>query len=77
MGYRRFTDRDGVTWEVRDHTFTEWELQPMAQPGVAPVRVRAPVQERDPFEVSIEDLQQMLDAERPRGASRTKNPFAE
>jgi hypothetical protein len=75
MGYRRFTDRDGVTWEVRDQTFTEWVLQPVGQPGVAPVRVRAPVQERDPFEVSTEDLQRMLDAERPRGASSRKNPF--
>lgn len=74
MGYRRFADRDGVMWEVRDHTFTEWELQPVGQPDMAPVRVRAPVQERDPFEVSTEDLQRMLDAERPRGTS-SKNPF--
>jgi hypothetical protein len=77
MGYRRFIDRDGITWEVRDHTFTEWELQPMGQPGAAPVRVRAPVQERDPFEVSTEDLQRMLDAERPRGGSARKNPFGD
>ena len=75
MGYRRFTDRDGITWEVRDQTFTDWLLQPMGQPGTAPVRVRAPVQERDPFEVSTEELQRMLDAERPRGASQQKNPF--
>lgn len=75
MGYRRFTDRDGVTWEVRDTTFTEWQLQPVGAPGMTTVRVRAPVQERDPFEVSTEDLQRMLDAERPRGPSRARNPF--
>jgi len=75
MGYRRFTDRDGVTWEVRDAAFAEWHLLPIGEPGTLPVRVRAPVQERDPFEVSTEELQRMLDAERPRGASRAKNPF--
>lgn len=77
MGYRRFTDRDGVAWEVRDSSFVEWHLVPVGAPGVTPVRVRAPVQERDPFEVSIEELQRMLDAERPRGASRAKNPFGD
>jgi hypothetical protein len=41
------------------------------------VRVRAPVQERDPFEVSIEDLQRMLDTERPRGGAARKNPFGD
>ena len=77
MGYRRFTDRDGVTWEVQDHTFTEWQLQPVGQPGVVPVRVRAPVQERDPFEVSTEELQRMLDTERPRGGAARKSPFGD
>jgi hypothetical protein len=47
----------------------------VGEPDATSVRVRAPVQERDPFEVSIEELQRMLDAERPRGASRAKNPF--
>jgi len=77
MGYRRFTDRDGVTWEVRERTVAEWEFQPVGQPGVAPVRVRAPAQEHDPFEVATVELQRMLDAERPRGASRAKNPFGD
>ena len=77
MGYRRFTDRDGVTWEVRERSIAEWELQPVGQPGVAPVRVRAPAQERDPFEVATVELQRMLDGERPRGASRAKNPFGD
>lgn len=75
MGYRRFTDRDGVTWEVRERSLAEWEFQPVGAPGVAAVRVRAPAQERDPFEVAMPELQRMLDAERPRGASRVKNPF--
>lgn len=75
MGYRRFTDREGVTWEVRERSVAEWEFQPVGAPGVAPVRVRAPAQEHDPFEVATVELQRMLDAERPRGASRTKNPF--
>jgi hypothetical protein len=77
MGYRRFVDRDGVTWEVRERTVAEWEFQPVGQPGVAPVRVRAPAQEHDPFEVATVELQRMLDAERPRGPSRVKNPFGD
>jgi hypothetical protein len=75
MGYRRFTDRDGATWEVREYNIAEWELLPVGQPGVGPVRVRAPAQEHDPFEVPTVELQRMLDAERPRGASPKKNPF--
>jgi len=75
MGYRRFTDRDGVTWEVRERTVAEWEFLPVGAPGVTAVRVRAPAQEHDPFEVATVELQRMLDAEGPRGTPRAQNPF--
>ena len=75
MGYRRFTDRDGVTWEVREYSVAEWELQPVSQPGLTAVRIRAPAHEHDPFDVSTVELQRLLDAERPRGPSKKKNPF--
>ena len=29
MGYRRFTDRDGYEWEVKDYTSSEWHLLPV------------------------------------------------
>jgi len=74
MGYRRFTDRDGVTWEVRERSIADWVLEPVSQPGLAPVRIRAPAHEHDPFEVSTVELQRLLDAERPRGPTK-KSPF--
>jgi len=76
MGYRRFTDREGTTWEVRDVSNAEWELVPVSAAGGRPVRVRAPTYENDPFEVSGEELQRLLDAEQPgRGPGARKNPF--
>lgn len=79
MGYRRFTDREGVTWEVRDRSTSEWELQPVSDESLGAVRVAAPGYERDPFEVSIEELQQLLDTVRPSGRTprHRKSPFGE
>lgn len=78
MGYRRFTDRDGITWEVHDPSDIDWELEPVSHPAERMVRVRAPGHQKDPFDLSIEELQQMLDAVRgagpPRSAPR-KSPF--
>ena len=64
MGYRRFTDPDGMAWEVRDVSRTEWELVP-AEPGPAAVRVPAPAHQADPFDVSTQDLQRLLARHRP------------
>ncbi len=75
MGYRRFTDRDGETWEVRDVSSGEWALIAVSTTGGRTVRVRAPGYESDPFELSVEELQRMLDAEQ-RGSGRGKrSPF--
>jgi len=75
MAYRRFTDREGVTWEVRDRSTSEWELHPVSDATRAPVRVAAPGYERDPFEVSIEELQRLLDGAPRDGPSSRKSPF--
>ena len=78
MGYRRFTDRDGVTWEVRDVSNAEWELVPVSTGRGRATRVRAPSYESDPFEVSTEELQRLLDAGGSGGSRATrKNPFAD
>jgi hypothetical protein len=78
MGYRRFTDREGVAWEVRDVSNAEWELVPVSTARGRAVRVRAPSHENDPFEVSTEELQRLLDAEGPGGGrSVRKNPFGD
>ncbi len=75
MGYRRFDDRDGEVWEVRDRSGSEWELQSVSGKEES-VAVPAPGYEADPFELSVEELQRLLDA--ARGTSRRsqrKSPF--
>jgi hypothetical protein len=75
MGYRRYTDRDGQAWDVRDVSSSEWEFVPVAGNPAAPLRVPAPGYESDPFELSNEELTRLFDAA-PRPRSRPKkSPF--
>ncbi len=41
MGYRRFTDRDGNAWEVRDDSDYEWRLEPVSG-GTEPRKIPSP-----------------------------------
>jgi hypothetical protein len=75
MGDRRFTDRDGRRWEIRVRSRSEWLFEPVEDnPG--PARPAAPPgYESDPFEMSIEELQRLLDATpAPRSKPRA-SPF--
>ncbi len=78
MGYRKFTDRDGHAWDVKDRSDYEWVFEPEPGSGFGAVSVPAPGHQKDPFEVSIEELQRMLDSagplDRPSG-SKKKSPF--
>ncbi len=77
MGYRRFVDRDGRAWDVRDETNSEWAFVP--QPGNPMDRtiVPAPGYDNDPFELSNEEIQKLLDAAggNAGGSHRKKSPF--
>ncbi len=75
MGYRRFSDRDGHQWEVRDRSRSEWELQPVSGNPHPPRTIRPPSYEADPFELSIEELQRLLDQSGEGPARRAKSPF--
>ena len=79
MGYRSFVDRDGRPWDVRDETDSVWTFVP--QPGNSADRtsVPAPGYDKDPFELSNEELHRMLDAgDGNSGRShRAKSPFLE
>ncbi len=76
MGYRRFVDRDGRAWEVRDKSRTFWEFAPAAGNRANAVEVRPPGYERDPFEMSNEELQRLLDSvEGPARRGPRKSPF--
>ena len=75
MGDRRFAGRDGRRWDVVVRGRSEWILEPVEDnPGPART-VEPPSYETDPFEMSVEELQRLLDASHgPRGP-RKKSPF--
>jgi len=75
MGDRRFADSHGMRWDVIVRSRSEWVFEPVEDnPG--PRRTGAPPgYERDPFELSAEELQRVLDAARAQGPQRKKSPF--
>lgn len=75
MGFRTFTDRDGRVWEVRDRSSREWEFSP-GKDNPGPTRVAAaPGYEKDPFELSLEELQHLLDSAPAPAKRERKSPF--
>ena len=75
MAFRRFTDRDGQEWEVRPRSRAEWDLEPVGEnPGRARL-ARSPGYEKDPFELSREELQRLLDQSAPPPTRSLKSPF--
>ncbi len=62
MGYRKFTDRDGRSWEIRDHSRSEWMFEPLPGNPEGRTAVSPPGYDNDPFELSNEELQTLLDA---------------
>lgn len=75
MGDRRFTDREGRRWDVIVRGRDEWLFEPAdGNPGPAH-NSKGPGYERDPFELSTEELQRLLDAAQPRQAKPRQSPF--
>ena len=75
MAHRKFTDRDGQQWEVRPRSRTEWSLEPA---GDNPGRARSvapPGYETDPYELSQEELQGLLDRSSAPSVRPVKSPF--
>ncbi len=75
MSYRRFVDRDGNEWEVRDVSRSEWEFRPCGGNRQSAQTVRVPNYENDPFELSAEECQKLLDSEGPPRTGRAGSPF--
>lgn len=75
MAFRTFTDRQGRVWEVRDRSAAEWEFAPgPGNPG--PSRwVSPPSYEKDPYELSVEELERLLDRALPARTRQRKSPF--
>jgi hypothetical protein len=75
MAYRKFVDRDGHEWEVRIRSKAEWDLEPVGSNPNRGRSARAPGYETDPFEMSREELQKLLDASSPPPTRSVKSPF--
>lgn len=78
MSYRKFKDRSGAVWQVRDESLGRWVFAP--EPGNLSDRrtVAAPGYTDDPFELSDAELQRLLDGSQPDGGSkRPPSPFKE
>jgi len=75
MADRRFTARDGLRWDVVVRSRREWMLEPVPDnPGPART-VEPPGYEADPFELSVEELQALLDRAAPPRQTARKSPF--
>lgn len=77
MAFRRFSDRDGRTWEVRPVSRSEWELSPAGENTERARTVASPGYEKDPFELSKEELQRLLDGSSAAPKRQVKNPFGD
>jgi hypothetical protein len=75
MAFRRFTDRDGRVWEVRPTSRSEWEFEQVDGGQGAPLVAEAPGYESDPFELSVEELQRLLERARPLKTRSRPSPF--
>lgn len=78
MANRKFIDRSGQHWEVRDRSHNEWVLEPIQDNPATPRSVRPPTYETDPFELTDQELQRLLEQSeattRPQGPPK-KSPF--
>jgi len=75
MAFRKFVDRSGLEWEVRPRTKAEWDLEPVGSNPNRARTARSPGYEKDPFELSREELQGLLDESAPPPSRERKNPF--
>ena len=75
MSHRKFIDRNGNSWEIRELSRSEWAFEPVQgnrEPGKT---VNPPGYENDPFDMSNEELQRLLDAPSRGRTTPKKSPF--
>ncbi len=77
MGFRTFVGQDGLKWEIRPAGKDRWELVPADDNPGPPRSVAPPGYETDPYELSKEELQQLLDQSTVHRARQVKNPFGD
>jgi len=77
MGDRRFAGHDGKRWDVVVRSKREWIFEPVEDNPGPRRSVEPPGYETDPFELSVEELQAVLDGAQAARAPRKKSPFAD
>ncbi|HEY9383378.1 MAG TPA: hypothetical protein VIP80_07660 [Gemmatimonadales bacterium] len=77
MGFRKFVDRNRQQWEIRDLSRSRWEFSPAGDNRLPAREVEPPGYEQDPYELSQEELQALLDASTGHSKRATKNPFGD
>lgn len=77
MAHRKFVDRDGHRWEIRPRTPSVWELSPVGDNPQRSRDVASPGYEKDPYELSQEELQALLDGAKPTSPRQVRSPFKE
>ncbi len=75
MGFRTFTDREKRQWEVRPVGRSEWEFSPTGENVERARTVPSPGYEKDPYELSQEELQRLLDQSAAQPSRSIKSPF--
>lgn len=75
MGDRRFTDANGRRWEIRVQGKSEWTFEPVDDNPGPRRSARPPGYEADPFEMSVEELQKVLDAAPVPTSKPRRSPF--
>ena len=75
MARRTFVDRSGRRWEIIPSSRSEWAFDPIeGNPG--PARIATPPgYETDPYELSVEELERLLEAAVPRRQPQGRSPF--
>lgn len=77
MGFRKFIDRDRRQWEIRTVSRTEWEFAPAGDNRERSRMVQPPGYEQDPYELSQEELQGLLDGSTETPVRQRKSPFGD
>ena len=77
MAFRKFVDRDGHEWEVRPRTRSDWDLAPFGGNPHPQRNAPSPGYEKDPFELSREELQTLLDSAPIPKPRAKKSPFGD
>ena len=75
MGHRKFTDRDGNNWQIKEDSRDRWTFQPLQGNPHREWDLRPPGYETDPYELSAEEVQRLFDANQPAPGKPKKSPF--